>query len=85
MAPRHRGPARVEGQVNVREGIPVNTDKKCPRSRLRRVTPVSVPAPASGRRQQDHTDGDRRAAMAVCLGASLLLAVIGVVLAAGAG
>jgi ribosomal protein L37AE/L43A len=30
MLPRHRGPARAEGEVNMAEDIPISTDKKCP-------------------------------------------------------
>ena len=30
LLPRHRGPARVEGEVNMPEGIPISTDKTCP-------------------------------------------------------
>ena len=29
LPPRHRGPARVEGEVNMPEGIPISPDKKC--------------------------------------------------------
>ena len=30
MPPRHRGPARAEGEVNMPEDIPTSTDRKCP-------------------------------------------------------